>query len=71
MEFGKLFDVNTAFVNEEARTALLNNSEHAFQLFGRPKVSTQQMIKWIAEWINLGGEMLGKPTHYEVRDGKY
>ncbi len=71
MEFGKIFKVNPEFVNEEAKTALLNNSEHAFQLFGRPKVSTGQIIRWIADWINKGGEMLGKPTHYEVRDGKY
>jgi nucleoside-diphosphate-sugar epimerase len=71
MGFGKLFNVTPEFVNEEARTALLNNSEHAFELFGRPKVSTERMIKWIAEWINQGGTMLGKPTHYEVRDGKY
>ncbi len=71
IEFGKLFKKNPEFVNEEARTALLNNSEHAFQLFGRPKVSTERIIKWIAEWINQDGKMLGKPTHYEVRDGKY
>jgi nucleoside-diphosphate-sugar epimerase len=70
-EFGKLFKVNPEFVYEEARTALLNNSEQAFQLFGRPKVSTDRIIKWITEWINQGGEILGKPTHYEVRDGKY
>jgi nucleoside-diphosphate-sugar epimerase len=71
IEFGKLFNTEPEFVNEEAKTALLNNSEQAFQLFGRPKVSTQRIIKWIAEWINQGQEMLGKPTHYEVRDGKY
>jgi nucleoside-diphosphate-sugar epimerase len=71
IEFGKLFNTEPEFVNEETKTALLNNSEQAFQLFGRPKVSTRRIIKWIAEWINQGGEMLGKPTHYEVRDGKY
>ncbi len=71
MEFSKLFKAKPEFVNEEAKTALLNNSEQAFQLFGRPKVSTGQIIRWIADWINEGGEMLGKPTHYEVRDGKY
>jgi len=71
IEFGKLFNTEPEFVNEEAKTALLNNSEQAFQLFGRPKVSTRRIIKWIAEWINQGGDMLGKPTHYEVRDGKY
>jgi nucleoside-diphosphate-sugar epimerase len=70
-DFGKLFNTEPQLVNEEAKTALLNNSEHAFQLFGRPRVSTPQIIKWIAGWINDGGDMLGKPTHYEVRDGKY
>ena len=71
IEFGKLFNTVPEFVNEEAKTALLNNSEQAFQLFGRPKVPTRRIIEWIAEWISQGGEMLGKPTHYEVRDGKY
>jgi dTDP-4-dehydrorhamnose reductase len=70
-EFGKLFNSEPEFVNEEAKTALLNNSEYAFHLFGRPKVSTPQVIRWIAGWINQGGDLLGKPTHYEVRDGKY
>jgi dTDP-4-dehydrorhamnose reductase len=71
LEFGKLFNVTPEFVSLEAKTALLNNAEQAFQLFGRPKVSTRQMIKWIADWIGEGRETLGKPTHYEVRDGKY
>ena len=70
-EFGQLFNVEPEFVNEEAKTALLNNAEQAFQLFGRPKVSTTQIIKWIADWISEERETLGKPTHYEVRDGKY
>ena len=71
LEFGKLFNVTPEFFNEEAATALLNNSKAAFQLFGRPKVSTAQIIKWIAGWISEERELLGKPTHYEVRDGKY
>ena len=70
-ESGQLFNVEPEFVNEEAKTALLNNAEQAFQLFGRPKVSTAQIIKWIADWIGEERETLGKPTHYEVRDGKY
>ncbi len=70
-EFGQLFNVTPEFFNEEAKTALLNNSEKAFALFGRPKVSTSQIIKWIAGWISEERETLGKPTHYEVRDGKY
>ena len=70
-EFGKFFNISPEFVNQEAETALLNNAEQAFQLFGRPKVETSRVIQWIADWISRGGDLLGKPTHYEVRDGKY
>jgi len=71
LEFGRLFNVTPEFFNKEAKTALLNNAEQAFELFGRPKVSTPQIIQWIAGWISEERETLGKPTHYEVRDGKY
>ena len=71
LEFGKLFGVNPAFENSEAPTALLNNAAQAFKLFGKPKTPVSQVIRWIAQWINDEREMLGKPTHFEVRDGKY
>ena len=70
-EFGKLFGVKPVLVNKEAPTALLSNSEQAFGLFGQPKVTINQVIKWIAGWIKDDKELLGKPTHFEVRDGKY
>lgn len=69
--FGKLFGVSVTFVNKEASTALLNNPEHAFELFGQPKVPVNQVIKWIAGWLSEERTILGKPTHFEVRDGKY
>jgi dTDP-4-dehydrorhamnose reductase len=71
LEFGNLFKVAPVFVGAEAKTALLNNAGQAFQLFGHPKIKSQQIITWIADWISEGRETLGKPTHYEVRDGKY
>jgi len=71
LEFGKLLNIQPVFVGAEAPTALLNNAGQAFQIFGRPRVKSQQIMKWIAAWIREGGETLGKPTRYEVRDGKY
>lgn len=71
LEFGKLFGVEPEFIHDEAGTALLNNAEQAFKLFGRPRVNTSQIIGWTAEWLKEERELLGKPTHYEVRDGKY
>jgi hypothetical protein len=29
------------------------------------------MIEWTADWIQNGGETWNKPTHFEVRDGKF
>jgi len=71
LEFGKLLQVTPEFAGKEANTALLNNAGLAFRLFGHPQLKSRQLIKWIADWISDGGETLGKPTHYEVRDGKY
>ena len=71
LEFGKLFGVKPTFVEKEAETALLSNSVLAFDLLGRPKVPIDQVIKWIGAWINEDHKLLGKPTHFEVRDGKY
>jgi nucleoside-diphosphate-sugar epimerase len=70
-QFGKLFGVEVTFSNSEAPTALLNNSNHAFELFGKPKTPVSQVIKWIAGWLSEDKTILGKPTHFEVRDGKY
>lgn len=70
-EFAKLFGVDLTFTGKEATTALLNNSNLAYNLYGKPKVSASQVIKWIAGWLQEDGGILGKPTHFEVRDGKY
>jgi hypothetical protein len=71
LEFGKLFEVKPRFFNTEAETALLSNSAEAFKMFGRPKVLVSRIIKWTAEWLNDGGKLLGKPTHFEVRNGTF
>jgi hypothetical protein len=34
-------------------------------------VSVEQMLRWIADWVMRGGASLGKPTHFESRDGKF
>jgi nucleoside-diphosphate-sugar epimerase len=70
-EFGRLMGVEVTFTGKEAPTALLSNSNSAYSLFGKPKTPVSQVIKWIAGWIKEDRGILGKPTHFEVRDGKY
>ena len=70
-KFGRLFDCPVAFQGQESGEALLSNGQRGHRLFGYPRVSAGAMIHWIADWIVRGGASLGKPTHFEVRDGKF
>ena len=70
-EFGVRFGRPVHFAGVEASDALLSNAEKGFQIFGKPRVSHQQMITWIAHWIERGGETLAKPTHFEERAGRF
>ncbi len=68
---GELMGKKPTFTGEEAPNALLSNSLQCHKLFGYPEVSADKVIEWVAYWIMAGGGTLGKPTHYETRDGKF
>ena len=69
--FGEIFGKAPAFEGIEADTALLSNAARSHQLFGYPRISLEQMVRWVAHWVEIGGTSLGKPTKFEVRDGKF
>ncbi|MFH5805813.1 NAD-dependent epimerase/dehydratase family protein [Alienimonas sp. DA493] len=60
-----------AFTGEPAPAALLANSAQATALLGEPATPIGRVIDWVADWTARGGRTLGKPTHFEVRDGRY
>ncbi|MDQ4001784.1 MAG: NAD(P)-dependent oxidoreductase [Actinomycetota bacterium] len=70
-KFGELLGIEPVFVNEEQDTALLSNAARAHGLFGYPKVPLQQMIEWTANWVEMGGPVLDKPTHFQEREGEF
>lgn len=70
-EFGSLLGRAVSFEGTEAAEALLSNGQLGHQLFGHPRVPVGQMLAWIADWVRRGGPTLGKPTHFESRDGRY
>ena len=71
LEFGRRFQIEPAWDGEETESALLNCASKAHRLFGYPSVTTQELIEWTAHWIQSGGPTLRKPTHFDVRDGKF
>jgi nucleoside-diphosphate-sugar epimerase len=54
-----------------APDALLSDTSLSQRLFGHPTVPTGVLIEWVAAWLQGGGATLGKPTKFEVRDGKF
>jgi len=69
--FGALFGRAPVIVGDEQPTAWLTNTAQAVGLFGEAVVDTDQLIAWTADWVAREMPNLGKPTKYEVRDGRY
>jgi nucleoside-diphosphate-sugar epimerase len=69
--FGRLLGRDVLLEGVEAPEALLSNGQLGHRLFGYPRVPVEAMIERIADWVQRGGESLGKPTHFEVRDGQF
>lgn len=70
-EFGRLFGREPAFNGSEAGDALLSNTARAQSLWGPPSVSASRLIAWVADWVMHGGVTLGRPTHFEQREGSF
>lgn len=69
--FGRLMGRKARLVGTEAATGWLNDAGRMNAEFGYPRVPLARMIEWTADWVVNDRESLGKPTHYEVRDGRY
>jgi len=70
-KFGALMGKHVQLQKEEGSTALLVNCSQVYDVLGKPEVPLDDVIKWTAHWIQNEKKTLNKPTHFEVRDGKY
>ena len=71
LRLGSLMGREVRITGSESDRAYLNDASAAFALFGEPEVDVDRVIEWTADWIGRGGATLGKPTHFEVSDGRY
>lgn len=59
------------FVNTEAADALLSDTLRMAADFAPIDVPAATLIEWVAEWVAAGRPLLGKPTRFERRDGRF
>lgn len=72
-ELGARLGKTPRFAGDEAADALLSDTGRLRALLG-PNVTTMPvstMLDWVADWVAAGRPLLGKPTHFETRDGSF
>lgn len=69
--FGRVMHRSVEFTGVEEATALLSDCSQSLRTLGSPRVSATTLIEWVAGWTMSGGRLLGKPTHFESRDGRF
>jgi nucleoside-diphosphate-sugar epimerase len=69
--FGERFNRPVQYEGAPGPTALLNDASECFRQFGNPEVDLTTLREWVAQWIESGGDLLDKPTNFEVVDGRF
>ena len=69
--FGKRFGRSPVFAGTEGADALLSNTDLLHTTFTPPTTSVDDMIEHVARAIEENAPTLGKPTHFEARDGRF
>ena len=71
LTMGRIMGKDVKFKGSPGKLNYLNNAGKMCELFGYPSVSLNEMIRLQAQWIANGGKSIGKPTHYDVNNGKF
>jgi dTDP-4-dehydrorhamnose reductase len=69
--FANRWNCPVQFAGESCGKALLSDASHCYELLGKPAVTSRQLMEWTALWIEQGGRSIGKPTKFEVADGRF
>jgi nucleoside-diphosphate-sugar epimerase len=69
--FGRRFGKDVKIAGSEAEAGWLNDGNLALKLMGNPQLPLGRLVEWQADWLERGMPSLGKPTGFQVRDGKF
>ena len=72
LEMGRLLGKEVKFTREKSGDlGYLSDASKACGLFGKPRIDLAGLVRMQAQWISSGGVSIGKPTHFEVNNGKF
>ncbi len=69
--FARLLGKPAHVTGTESEHAMIANPARACALLGNPPMPLDTLLRWVAHWVGKDGRTLGRPTYFEVRDGKY
>jgi nucleoside-diphosphate-sugar epimerase len=59
------------FAGQPGTYALLSDASRCSKLFGPSPIGIEQLIPCVARWVRSGGGLLNRPTHFEVKEGRF
>jgi nucleoside-diphosphate-sugar epimerase len=68
---GERLGVDPSFAGEEKPDALLSDGRRMRTILDHALLPHQTLLDWVADWVRRGGTILGKPTGFERRDGRF
>ncbi len=70
-QIGRRLGVEPIFADDQGDAALVSDASRCRELFGEGDINTDELIELVAGWLQSGGRTLGKPTKFQVTDGKF
>ena len=68
---GRIAGIEPEFVGSASDDALLANVDGLSRTLPYSGMPLETLCEWTVSWIQQGGHLLGKPTKFETRDGKF
>lgn len=69
--FARRFGTTASFTGTERADALLSDTSRMRATLAEPETTVAQMMELVADWVEQDRPLLGKPTGFEARDGKF
>ncbi len=69
--FGRAFGCEPVLMGNDCGRALLSDASLCERLLGPPEIDLDTLLHWVAHWVEIGAPTLGKPTRFEVADGRF